>query len=128
MQEERLGRRDQDVRAALRSIAALALRRVARADADAKVRTETGERAAQVALDVVVERLERRDVQQPQPLARGLAVSRSIPYRNAASVFPEPVGAWISDVPPVAIAGQPSRCAGVGALRTRPRTRPASRA
>ena len=29
------------------------------------------------------------------------------------SVLPEPVGAWIRTSPPVAIAGQPSVCAGV---------------
>src|SRR5207245_6060890 len=32
-------------------------------------------------------------------------------------VFPEPVGAWISVCSPVAIAGQPSRCAGVGSAK-----------
>src|SRR6201989_957283 len=37
-----------------------------------------------------------------------------MPYRNAASVLPEPVGAWIRTFPPRAIAGQPSSCAGVG--------------
>src|SRR5699024_7028463 len=36
-----------------------------------------------------------------------------MPYRNAASVLPEPVGAWISVCLPLAIAGQPRRCAGV---------------
>src|SRR5439155_16040737 len=35
----------------------------------------------------------------------------------AARVFPEPVGAWISVCSPVAIAGQPSRCAGVGSAK-----------
>src|ERR671931_614236 len=44
----------------------------------------------------------------------GVPLSRSIPYRKAASVFPEPVGAWISVCSPEAIAGQPSSCAGVG--------------
>src|ERR671935_2976442 len=37
-----------------------------------------------------------------------------MPYRKAARVLPEPVGAWISVWPPRAIAGQPSACAGVG--------------
>src|SRR4051794_40429030 len=36
-------------------------------------------------------------------------------YRKAASVFPEPVGAWISVCAPDAITGQPFSCAGVGA-------------
>ena len=39
--------------------------------------------------------------------------------RNAASVFPEPVGAWMRTCPPPAIAGQPCACAGVGAAKFR---------
>jgi len=39
--------------------------------------------------------------------------------RKAASVFPEPVGAWIRTWPPPAIAGQPLSCAGVGAAKLR---------
>ena len=39
--------------------------------------------------------------------------------RNAASVFPEPVGAWIRTCPPRAIAGQPSSWAGVGPAKAR---------
>jgi hypothetical protein len=39
--------------------------------------------------------------------------------RNAASVFPEPVGAWMRTWPPAAIAGQPFACAGVGAAKFR---------
>ena len=69
-QEERLGRRDQDVGRLLHELAALLRRRVAGADADAEPRLEPGERAAEVPLDVVVERLERRDVEDAQPLAR----------------------------------------------------------
>ncbi len=42
-----------------------------------------------------------------------------MPMRKAASVFPEPVGAWTSTCPPRAIAGQPSSCAGVGAANAR---------
>ena len=49
---------------------ALLLRRVARADGDAQLRLEAGERAAQVPLDVVVERLERRDVEQAEAVSR----------------------------------------------------------
>ena len=37
--------------------------------ADAQLRAQPGERPAQVALDVVVERLQRRDVEEPQALA-----------------------------------------------------------
>jgi hypothetical protein len=39
--------------------------------------------------------------------------------RNAASVLPEPVGAWMRTLPRVAIAGQPSAWAGVGAEKAR---------
>lgn len=42
-----------------------------------------------------------------------------MPERKAASVFPEPVGAWTSTWPPFAIAGQPRDCAGVGASNVR---------
>ena len=42
--------------------------RVAGAHRHPELRVETGERAAEVPLDVVVERLERRDVEQPEPL------------------------------------------------------------
>src|SRR4051812_1579135 len=42
-----------------------------------------------------------------------------MPYRNAASVFPDPVGAWISVCSPEAIAGHPASWAGVGAANAR---------
>src|SRR5919204_3078935 len=42
-----------------------------------------------------------------------------MPYRKAARVLPDPVGAWISVWPPRAIAGQPSACAGVGSANAR---------
>ena len=66
-QVQRLGRRDQDVRRLLDQLAPLLRRRVAGAHRDAHLRLEPGERAAQVALDVVVERLQRRDVENAQP-------------------------------------------------------------
>ena len=69
-QEERLRGRDQDVGRLAHHRGALLLRRVAGADADAQLRAQAGQRPAQVALDVVVERLQRRDVEQPQALAR----------------------------------------------------------
>ncbi len=72
-QVERLRGRDQDVGRLLDELAALLLRRVAGTDADAELRLESGERPAQVALDVVVERLQGRDVEQPQP-ATGVAI------------------------------------------------------
>ena len=73
-QVERLGRRDQDVGRLLDQRAALLGRRVAGADADAEARAEPGERAAQVALDVVVERLQRRDVEDAQAARPGWRV------------------------------------------------------
>src|SRR5215212_8047715 len=42
-----------------------------------------------------------------------------MPYRNAVSVLPDPVGAWIRTWPPAAIAGQPRSCGGVGASKVR---------
>ncbi len=69
-QEERLRSGDQDVGRPAQHRRALLLRRVAGAHRHGQLRLEPGERAAQVALDVVVERLERRDVQQAQALAR----------------------------------------------------------
>ena len=68
-QEERLGRGDEDVGRRPQHPAALLGRRVARAHRDRELRVEPGERASQVPLDVVVQRLERRDVEQAQPLA-----------------------------------------------------------
>ena len=72
-QVERLRRRDQDVGRLLDELAPLLLGRVAGADADAELGLEAGERAAQVPLDVVVERLQRRDVEQAEPAA-GVAI------------------------------------------------------
>ena len=66
-QEERLGRRDQDVGRLLEQLPPLLLGRVPRAHADAEVGLDPRERPAQVPLDVVVERLQRRDVEQAQP-------------------------------------------------------------
>ncbi len=58
-EEERLRRRDEDVGRVAEDRLALLLRRVARADGDAQLRLQSRERAAQVALDVVVQRLQR---------------------------------------------------------------------
>ena len=69
-EEERLGGRDEDVRRLARHLLALLLRRVARAHGHAQLRAQPGQRAAEVALDVVVQRLERRHVEQAQALAR----------------------------------------------------------
>src|SRR5215212_2865911 len=40
-----------------------------------------------------------------------------MPYRNAVSVLPDPVGAWIRTCPLDAIAGHPRSCGGVGASK-----------
>src|SRR6186997_2688108 len=40
-----------------------------------------------------------------------------MPYRNAVSVLPDPVGAWIRTWPPAAIAGHPRLWGGVGASK-----------
>ncbi len=67
---ERFRGRDQDVRMVAEHRGAVALRRVTGADGDAELRVEPGERPAEVPLDVVVQRLERRDVEEPQAIAR----------------------------------------------------------
>ena len=87
--------------------------------ATARVEPRPGERPAQVPLDVVVERLQAGSRRAAGAPRRVSGSSRSIPTRNAASVFPEPVGAWTSTCAPVAIAGQACSCAGVGPANTR---------
>ncbi len=68
-QIERLRGRDQDVRRLAQHRRPLLLRRVSGADGDVERAVQAGQRAAQVPLDVVVERLERRDVQQAKALS-----------------------------------------------------------
>jgi hypothetical protein len=69
----------------------------------------------QIAMDAVVERFERRDIQQAHaaPLRR-LPQRASRQARNAANVLPEPVGARMSVFCLAAMAGQSSRCGAVG--------------
>ena len=77
-EEQALGRRDQDVGRRAGLAGALLLRGIAGAHADVDVGqrqveavgggAQAGKRAAEVALDVVVEGLERRDVQDPRAL------------------------------------------------------------
>ena len=50
------------------------------------------------------------------PSGAGSATSRSSAHRNAASVFPDPVGAETSTFSPAAMAGQALSCACRGAL------------
>ena len=68
-QEERLRGGDEDVGRSPQHAAALLGGRVAGAHADGELRVEPGQRAAEIPLDVVVERLERRDVEQAQSLS-----------------------------------------------------------
>ncbi len=68
-QVERLGRGDQDVGRLLHHLPAFLGGCVAGAHRNPQVRLEPCERPAQVALDVVVECLQRRDVEDAQPLA-----------------------------------------------------------
>ena len=86
-QEERLGGRDQDVRRRAQHQAALALVGVARAHADRQRRAEPGERPAEVALDVVVEGLQRRDVEESQAFA-GLRVEAVDPREEGREGLP----------------------------------------
>ena len=75
-EKERLGRGDEDVRRVAEHGCALLRRGVAGADADREARADSGQRAAEVALDVVVERLERADVEHLDALAGPRAVER----------------------------------------------------
>jgi hypothetical protein len=69
-QVQRLGCRDEDVGRRAPHRRALALRRVARADRDAQVGPDAAQRSAQVAVDVVGKRLQRRDVDQARVRGR----------------------------------------------------------
>ena len=68
-QVQRLGRRDQDVRRLAQHRLALALGRVAGPHRHLQVGADPAQRHAQVAVDVVGERLQRRDVDEPDVLA-----------------------------------------------------------
>ena len=67
---ERLGRGDEDVRRVAAHRGAVALRRVAGAHADGQRRADPAQRRAQVAVDVVRERLQRRDVDEARVVRR----------------------------------------------------------
>ena len=69
-QVEGLRRRDQDVGWRADHLPTLALIRVTGADADGQRRTEPRKRPPQVVFDVVVERFQRRDIEQPKTFAR----------------------------------------------------------
>ena len=76
-QVQRLGRRDQDVRRVAQHLLALALRRVAGAHRDAELGADPAQRHPQVAVDVVGERLQRRDVDEADPRSRLVRSRRS---------------------------------------------------
>ncbi len=107
-QVQRLGCGDEDVWRLARHCGALALGRVAGADADGHVLgADAAQWHAQVALDVVGERLQRADVHHARAArARRVAAlrrrssQRSSAHRNAASVLPDPVGADTSTCSP----------------------------
>ena len=71
-QIERFRSRDQDVRRVAQHRLAFLLRRVARPHPDGERRLDAGQRPAQVALDVVVQGLQGRDVEQAKPEAGAL--------------------------------------------------------
>ena len=94
-QVERLGRRDQDVGRGLPHRPALGLGRVARAQADRDRRADARERGAQVPLDVVAQRLERRDVDDLDPgrrAPRGAWRGCRSPTGTPKASFPSPSG------------------------------------
>ena len=143
---ERFGGGDQDVRRVAGDLAAILGRGVAGPAGDRDVRRlgaeprgrerDAGQRRAEVALDVVGQRLERRDVQDADRcpglsrVATGLGsvASRSRHHRNAARVLPLPVGAWMSVCRPLAMAAQPRGLRVASAPRSWPGTRPGRRA
>ena len=117
-QEERLGRRDEDVGRRPQHPAPLLRRRVAGPHRDLELRVEPRERAAKVPLDVVVERLERRDVEQPQP-SPGDVVQPVDADEERRQRLSRARRGLDENVPALAIAGQPSACAGVGPSNAR---------
>ena len=126
-QVERLRRRDQDVGRLLQQLAAFLLRRVAGPDRNPQARLEACERAAEVALDVVVQRLQRRDVEHPQPLAgrrvRAGRSRRGTPSASCPSRSAPGSGRARRSRSPASPAPAPA-----SARRRCARTRPASRA
>ncbi len=78
-QVQRLGRRDEDVRRRAAHRGALALGRVAGAHGDLEVGADPAQRRAEVAVDVVAERLERRDVDEARVVGRFAAQTVEAP-------------------------------------------------
>ena len=117
-QEERLGRRDEDVRRRLLHPTPLVCRRVAGADPDRELGAEPRERAPQVALDVVVQRLQRRDVQEPEPLA-GRRVQPVDPDQERGERLPR-AGRRLDEDVPARRDRRPAELLRRGRVRERP--------
>jgi hypothetical protein len=128
-QIKRLGRGDQDVRRLADDRLALGLRGVARAEGGADRRQVVAQllgdfgdllqRLVEVALDVVGERLQGRDVDDLDAVLKFARLRLADQARNAARVLPEPVGAEMRVSRPARMCGQPSAWASVGALKRR---------
>ena len=123
-QVQRLGRRDQDVGRLAHHRGALALGRVAGADAHAHVlgarfprsgarRLRSMSYASAFSGLMYTTRVRRAAARLRQGDSAGAAGGSSA-HRNAASVLPDPVGADSSTCSPLAIAGHAWACAGVG--------------
>ncbi len=97
-QEERLRGRDEDVGRRLQHPPPLLGRRVAGAYGDAELRAQTRERPAQIPLDVVVQRLQRRDVEEPQPFT-GRVVQPVDPDEERGERLPRPGRRLDEDMP-----------------------------
>ena len=120
---ERLGRRDQDVGRRPQHPLAVALRRVARPHAHRERRADPRERPAEVPLDVVVERLERRDVEEPHPLA-GRVVEPVEAEEERGERLARAGRRLDEDVPPARDRGPGELLRGRRRRRTRARTTP----
>ena len=132
---ERLGRRDQDVgRASARrpggpSDGVSPVRTAVRIGGRSKPSSlrdlgDLGEGRFEVALDVVAEGLQGRDVDDLGLVASSVPASasrirESMPARKAARVLPEPVGAAMRTSRPERMTGQPAAWASVGAAKRR---------
>ncbi len=115
-QVERLGGGDEDVGRGFRHRPPVFLRGVAGAQADGDLGADPAQRRPQVALDVVGERFQRRDVDQldagPQRPSRGPACRSPRGSWQASS--PSRSGRRSARCSPLEIASQPPACAGVG--------------
>jgi hypothetical protein len=123
-EEERFWRRDEDVGRRPEHAPALLRGCVAGSHRDGELRAEAGERAPQVALDVVVERFQRRDVEEAEACARAL-VQPVDPDEEGGKGLARAGRRLDEDVPAACDRGPAEllggRRAGEGALEPRPR-------